>query len=64
MGAVSKAVAENGGKVTGIVPFAMVAGGGEGSKSDPTTLVAIPNGKNDQVRLPACSSLAMLMDLF
>ncbi|PBK71187.1 hypothetical protein ARMSODRAFT_954959 [Armillaria solidipes] len=51
MGAVSKAVAENGGKVTGIVPFAMVAGGGEGSKSDPTTLVVIPNGsgKNDQV---------------
>lgn len=52
MGAISKAVAENGGKVTGIVPFAMVAGGGEGSKSDPATpLVVVPNGsgKNDQV---------------
>jgi hypothetical protein len=34
MGVVSSAVLEHGGKVTGIVPHAMVISGGEGSKVD------------------------------
>ncbi|KAK0200043.1 hypothetical protein DFS33DRAFT_1366587 [Desarmillaria ectypa] len=57
MGAVSNAVAKNGGKVTGIVPFAMVAGGGEGSKSDPTTLVVIPDEQNDGIETIVVESM-------
>jgi hypothetical protein len=37
MGIVSGAVLEHGGHVTGVVPFAMVAAGGEGDKADGTT---------------------------
>lgn len=37
MGIVSGAVLEHGGQVTGVVPFAMVAAGGEGDKADGTT---------------------------
>ncbi|KIM87500.1 hypothetical protein PILCRDRAFT_815024 [Piloderma croceum F 1598] len=37
MGIVSGAVLEHGGHVTGVVPFAMVAAGGEGDKADETT---------------------------
>ena len=36
MGIVSGAALEHGGHVTGVVPFAMIAAGGEGDKADGT----------------------------
>ena len=48
MGVVSGAVLNAGGKVTGIVPYAMVAAGGEGKAADPVEVVLEPN--TEQVR--------------
>lgn len=57
MGVVSGAVLAKGGKVTGVVPFAMVAAGGEREKKTKATLealVALDESGRENVRSLSC----------
>lgn len=49
MGVVSSAVLEAGGKVTGIVPYAMVAAGGEGDKTASSAADVVLEADSTQV---------------
>lgn len=53
MGIVSGAVIDGGGEVTGVIPFAMVAAGGEGEKS---TKPKVQIHLNEKGREKVCAS--------
>lgn len=56
MGAVASAVLEAGGKITGVVPYAMVAAGGEADKIVSRAPLVLP-ANNEQVKLLRCFTL-------
>jgi hypothetical protein len=51
MGVVSGAVLEGGGQVTGVVPFAMVAAGGEGEKAPTSLNVVLDEAGREKVSM-------------
>ena len=52
MGIVSGACLDSGGKVTGIVPYAMVGAGGEGEKTKSSVMVELNEAGREKVLYP------------